>query len=648
MTSIISNESRFEDTASVHKLVVQVCKTAASLQVTDKFLSAVERRILKRSGSGFDIEPIKAALRELKSYRDDVSHDRLLEIESVLQDELDLWFNILDARNYEIETFHFRRFCDSYDQPIEDSVFDALARFYYSLTHTPSNQSKFDLFITRLFTKENSKGFRELSVAQDKLPTMLDSLFKEYGNEKPGKDVKEHTARFCAFVEEAESFEGFEDFVESKLLDRLRAFKFDLAEDFYNPNLVASSIACNAAVGNLFHTLLSKANELATEFSSNFDLAGAFLDTSTNSHYHISDALREMKAESDERETEEMTQLWELLESLCANNEGTSASVTDENSSMAASPLKEAFPETYNCLGPLLVTLTDSEPDTGLLREYMQRSKSLSILDLNDFIGEYEEGMQECREVLSLILLSEGICRNELSQQQTDISGRVIKEVKNILRGTHELLDKLEEITETANETSRKRLLIVSNKLLETGLRLKRTIVKLSILQEDKAEVFRNENEAVNSAEKQLAEKNRAAKIFRLQKKPANRWLIAATLLVGIFGGIFYFFEAQNTAAGNKAQGVEEIQTAELPNGNRLKSAYRQRSTLFITAKDSWKNLPTDTQSKHLKNLLDFPAQQKLELVVIANGGGEMLGDITKDGVRILGELQDSEPESKN
>jgi len=62
-------------------------------------------------------------------------------------------------------------------------------------------------------------------------------------------------------------------------------------------------------------------NELATEFSSNFDLAGAFLDTSTNSHYHISDALREMKAESDERETEEMTQLWESIESICANNE---------------------------------------------------------------------------------------------------------------------------------------------------------------------------------------------------------------------------------------------------------------------------------------------------------------------------------------
>ena len=648
MFAVNLDENQIEDISNVRKVFERVSKTAAAFQITDKFLSAVELGFLKKTSPEFDTKSLKTGLNELKSSTD-ISDERLSQIEALMDAELELWCNGLESRNHYIETYHVRRFCDSYKRPINENVYEALVRFYYTLSHTASNQSKFDLVITRLFT-EHVKGFRGLNIAQDLLPAKLDSLFEKWKVKKAAAndfDKYEANETFDTFVSEAESFTEFEPFIKSELLDRFRAFKFELSDRFYDSNIIASAIACNVVIGNSFQSLLVKANEQSAELTSNFDLPGAFLDTSPNSPDHVSDTLQEIKAISDEYETEEMTELWGLLELLCVNSDSESKTednekTTDETvENSQESSLKEAFPSTYKRLAPLLKTLSEAHPDAVLLREYMQGSKSLAMLDVNDFIGESENDIEPLfRKVLSLILLSEEISETELAKQK-ELSPAVKEEIKSILRGSHVLLDNLEEITESVNEVTRKRLLVVSNKLLETALRLKRNLVRISNSQSEDAEAQKEQQEIEEKAkaQKKSARKKLSRPKIKVGKRQANRWLIAATFIIAIVSGMIFFYDWQSSDPTDVTEGVEQLKPSTLPDGDHIQSAYMHNATLFVAAKDTWQTLSKKKQHKHLKDLMNINLEEKLNMVVIISGDGQTLGDISKDGARIMGKI---------
>src|SRR6185369_3708573 len=108
----------------------------------------------------FDIERIKTALSILKTLTEEDDIDECLEAEFRLDQEFHLWRTLIVERDQKIETYHFRRLCDSAPYPLGDEIFVALVWFYRDLELTPASQSKFDLSVTRLFTRNRPDGLR--------------------------------------------------------------------------------------------------------------------------------------------------------------------------------------------------------------------------------------------------------------------------------------------------------------------------------------------------------------------------------------------------------------------------------------------------------------------------------------------------------
>ena len=247
----------------------------------------------------------------------------------------------------------------------------------------------------------------------------------------------------------------------------------------------------------------------------------------------------------------------------------------------------------------------------------MQKSDTLKVLDLNDFISFDDENAGSlCREALGLIIWSEEIRENELNQPK-NLPLTIRDEVKTILRSSQNLAEHLGLLVEVSDDAAQNRLLIVSNKLLETSFKLERAIVR-----------FSNRNLGISKLTADEENKETPLVFPPQQVKsvvtntPINRWLMVAMLLVALSSGLIYYVTQQISTIVPTAQDVEKINPKTLPNSKYFKSAVRKRTTLFVTAQDLWVTLSKDEQTETLQNLFSHPTKTKLENVVVVDGTG--------------------------
>ncbi|HRH46484.1 MAG TPA: hypothetical protein PKY82_32875, partial [Pyrinomonadaceae bacterium] len=138
MPPAVSNEIIIEEPFQIHQLFKQVSEEAIDLRVTEKFLSELERRLLKISVSAFNIDIIKSALQKLRNLPKDSSPMDFWQVDFQIKQEFQTWLSILQKRDSKIETYHLRRFCDTTQEPLDNVVYAALSRFYRSLEHSAS------------------------------------------------------------------------------------------------------------------------------------------------------------------------------------------------------------------------------------------------------------------------------------------------------------------------------------------------------------------------------------------------------------------------------------------------------------------------------------------------------------------------------
>lgn len=637
MSHELNQDVKPNETVQIHQLFQRMSEEAIDLRVVEKFFSEIERRLLQHSSSMFEIDPIKNSLQQLKSFTEETPLAEVFQVEFNLKQEIQNWRNILSERDDKIETYHFRRFCDSGKEPLDAVVFSALARFYRRRPQTALSQSKFDLTITRLFTKERDVRQRKASLDRAGLINRLSELFDKW-DDKPNhfnhSADKTMTAveKIDEFIRETQSLADFEELVKNNLFDRFREFKRNLGENFFEPAIIAASIECNLAVGNAFQRLLGDANEnLSSKLISTFDFAEAFHDTSPNAKLHTSEVLHEFKLHETgdgTSDSEELLHIWELLE-LVSSDHSIHQTASETAPAEVEESAKKSLPP-QDRIADLLATLNESEPDIKLLRNYMQKSKMLTSIDLNDFLHSREEKSDRiCREALSLILWSVEIQENELIDLK-NLPLTIRDEVKTILRQSQNLAEQLGLLVEVSDQATQNRLLLVSNKLMETSFKLERAVVRFS---------NRNLGRAKPDDETPKVEK-RPKPIYvpnppQSAKPKANRWLMAATILVALLSGGLFFFNQQMNSSIPPAQKVEKIDISKLPRGEHLNTVYRQKSSLIVIAKSSWKGLSKDEQTETLQILLNYPSQPKLDTVIVNDEQGEFLADISPNGVNI-------------
>ena len=183
----------------------------------------------------FNAFELRSEILKTLSEEDDI--DECLEAEFRLDQEFHLWKELIIERDQKIETYHFRRLCDSTPYPLEDGIFIALASFYRGLDLTPATQSKFDLSVTRLFTRSVSEGRREMKGLRSDIAKQVKRLFPRREGEVVSVDEADSAVSTIeSFTNEALEYEVFEDLVKANIFDRYRVFKREISDRcFLNP-----------------------------------------------------------------------------------------------------------------------------------------------------------------------------------------------------------------------------------------------------------------------------------------------------------------------------------------------------------------------------------------------------------------------------
>jgi hypothetical protein len=592
---------------------------AVHLRIVERFISEVERRLLKTVPTIFDIQRVRTALDILKTLSEEDDIDECLEAEFRLDQEFHLWKELIIERDQKIETYHFRRLCDSAPYPLEDEVFIALASFYRGVDLTPATQSKFDLSVTRLFTRPVSGGRREMKGVRSDIAKQVNRLFPQREGETVSVDeVDSAVLTIEGFTNEALDYEVFEDLVKANIFDRYRAFKREIGSLFFQPEIVAAAIECNIAVGNVFDTLLRSADEqLSSRLTVDVDLASALHDPSPETRLHINELFRVFFGDnepSDHAISGDVDYLGKLL-----SRSASSKPAVDKH------PDEQPQIESTSAQGRLagfLRTLTEARPDTELLLKQMRRSESLRTFDINDFLYS-SDGSPDvvCRRALGLILWSLEFRENDLKQSK-ELTETIQREATSLLYKAEHLAAKQQHEIEVSDELNESRLRGVLNALLDSRLRLERSIVR-----------FTNRKIAeVSESTQKVADHSSAAKSNGGLAAVFSRWLIITLVFVAAVAGIFYFMQQEFGGLVGNNSALSELDIRTLPQHEFMKSAYRHEKTIFITVHDSWSQRSADERKQTISEILE-KSGFRFQTVVVMSESGAILENVSREGM---------------
>lgn len=601
---------------------------ALHLRIVEEFLSQLEFTLLKVPTEQFDFEPVRNSIHELKSLADDDNPDRRKRVEFQLAHELLRWQEYLTSRDDKIEAYHIRRYCDGLLKPLDNEVFVALARFYRDMPRSKNSLSKFDLAMTRAFSTRVNDLFRAMSMSRDEIAARTAALYCSW-DRVVSVDLgsPRDVAVFDKFLVESDTMQDFQTLTVSRLFDRIRQFKAEIGDRFWDPTVVAAAIECNIVVGNHLNGLMARASEnLGERLGSEFDFAGAFQDTSPNTGAQISEVLRQIDEKEpllvSDIESEDMRflrSLLELTETIQDENE------TEEPSSRKLADQEEILSIDRPEFSQMLALLGQHNPDTRSLAAFCATSDLGIGFELDDFLFGSDQLPDELgREVLTVILSLEAFRQNELHERKL-LPLLVKNKVMNLLSRAEDLGKKIESTLAT-EPTAAARRLKIANKLLETRLRAERSVVKftsrgLGMVPEARMEAS------------ELEQLPSTFSYFDYAGLSANRWVVGATIAVAIISAFLYF--SAGSAEASLADDVEILEPARLAGGEELTSAHRQGSTLYLVAKESWRTKSETDKTDLLKDLISTPSKTKLEAVLVVDWQGQHLADISPNGVNI-------------
>ncbi len=234
----------------------------SSLQIVEHILSGVEREQMKVVSKPYDDLEVKKSLHNFLQISKDIKSTELAKTEFQLMQETESWYSALSHRDKHISVAYLQRYCETTRPILSSQALIALARFYRNSPYYESARNKFDLVVTRLFSKETGNEKREISVPPDVLIKSLTQLYDGwesvtiYSNEQNDSKVLITTLKFEDFMAEADNAESFDELIKNNFFNRLRVFKESTLEQFFMPIVTAIAIKSNIRIGNRYIELL--------------------------------------------------------------------------------------------------------------------------------------------------------------------------------------------------------------------------------------------------------------------------------------------------------------------------------------------------------------------------------------------------------
>lgn len=240
-----------------------------ALQMVEHVLAGVEREVLNIAPKSYDELSVKKTLHDFLQVSGNSHSPEHAQAEFQLMQETESWYSALTQRDKNIKVGHLRRFCENSRPALSAQALTSLGRFYRNAPYSETVRSKFDLILTRLFSKEAGKGKRTLTFSRDELVKQIGELYAEwssvplYSAEEDDSGIVLAALKMEDFMAEAEGAGSFEELVENDFFNRLRVFKESTQENFFAPLLAASAVEANIRIGNRYAELFEKLQDSA-------------------------------------------------------------------------------------------------------------------------------------------------------------------------------------------------------------------------------------------------------------------------------------------------------------------------------------------------------------------------------------------------
>lgn len=232
------------------------------LQTVEHVFSGVEREQMKMMPKPYDDLECKKALHAFLQISQKPNTPEHARAEFHLMQETESWYSALSHRDKNISVTHLRRYCETTRPVLSSTALISMARFYRNAPFSEQVRNKFDLILTRLFTKEIANDKRELSVSRAELIKYVSDLYSQwasislYAASEDDSDILIITLKFEDFMAEADSANNFDELVKNDFFNRLRNFKETTNENFFAPLVTATAIECNVRIGNRYVDLI--------------------------------------------------------------------------------------------------------------------------------------------------------------------------------------------------------------------------------------------------------------------------------------------------------------------------------------------------------------------------------------------------------
>jgi hypothetical protein len=534
---------------------------AAALQLTEQVISGVERAQLKVLPKPYQTSTVRNLVHDFKNAVATSNFELATRIEFRLIQEIQLWRLALAKRDERIAAYDLRRFCEEATPPLSSHVFASLARFYRSLAPSSATiQSKYDLAITRLFSRPEGKNKRVLRGNRQFLLQHLTNFENGWTGVKVGKlpddkRVNAVVSKFEEFTQDAKAYQSFEELINSDLFNRIRTFKGTLDEIFFAPAVTIAAIECNVELGNKFSELLEQENRtVADEIEVELNFGEAFHDAAPESADLARKSLEKFDGENLSEDNQNLEKVVSLLKVACGesgnktrdNNNpindfaaefGYGIAEESDKTDSANFEISETSPAENESVENVLSEETETraifnkdlfendikvvlnelkkfKPNIEIISQFIETAPTPEIreLDLSAFLVNYKNSALQIaaheetsrRKALSLILEAHLFLQTKLDGDSNHPDEESRKAIAVLLEEMQRIGSSLRSMTRdvisTDKESQRERvnhLLNASNGLLEARLQLNSAIVRQSTKELTKSKGLNAESQKI-------------------------------------------------------------------------------------------------------------------------------------------------------
>ncbi len=420
----------------------RIVDEVASLQVVEHVLDGIVRQQKRSVPRHYDVVPVKQALHKFLNEFKQLETVEQTASESNLRKEIESWHAALLNRDDALPTEYLRRYCE--ENSMNSKALVALARFYRNSHFSETVRSKFDLVVTRLFSKDVGNNKRQMVLERDELIASLNELYADwssipvYSDDDEDSELVLSAFKFEDFINEAKKCTNFDLLISSRFFKRIKTFKKNTNENFFAPLLVASAIECNVAVGNQYVDLIEKekkksgAKRISDQYGRIHDSS---ISDATSKTLQLVELLKERKPSNNPHITTDTTG--------STNDSGASKSHEARNEKKPGNDRKVVVFGIMALLGLIICgyflyssfyggtsELTASEKQVKLERSFLHEFVKAATIKDETFSGEVTENWHELttarkKEIVGKIY-SVGSVKGFTRVELKDDSGRVV------------------------------------------------------------------------------------------------------------------------------------------------------------------------------------------------------------------------------